>query len=307
MGLAPNLLPGRVSTTDESAAAAMETHIGHLPTDPGRSTMDMFEAVLAGDMKALILAGADQVRDCPDPDLAARALEAAEFVVAIDAFLTDSSRFADVFLPAAVWGEVDGTATNLEGRVQRVRPSIPPIGRARPLNAILDDLAVRMGVELGAAKPHEIAERIAAIAPAYAGLTHEYLEFEVGDTGVVVPSPDGTQPLAYIPVEISVPVVTDRMTLHLAPALYDDGVWNRYAATIASLVRPATARIHPRDAASLAVTDGSVIAVDDDLELPVTVDSEVAVGSIVVPFNHPDTRGLRASPAVRVDVMRGDR
>jgi NADH-quinone oxidoreductase subunit G len=307
MGLAPNLLPGRVSTSDASGAAAIEQQLGHLPSDPGRSTMEMFEAVVAGEMKAIILVGADPVRDGPDPDLAARALDAAEFVVAVDAFVTDSSRHADVFLPAAVWGEVDGTATNLEGRVQRIRPSIPPIGRARPLNAILDDLAVRMGVELGAAKSHEVAARIAAVAPAYAGVTHDYLEFEVGDAGVVVPTPEGSQPLAHIPVEISVPVVTDRMTLHLAPALYDDGVWNRHATTIASLVRPATARIHPRDAASLAVGDGSVVAIDGDFELPVTVDPDVAVGSIVVPFNHPDTRGLRASPAVGVDAIRGDR
>ena len=112
--------------------------------------------------------------------------------MAFDAFLTDSSRHADVFLPAAVWGEVDGTATNLEGRVQRIRASIPPVGRSRPLNAVLDDLAVRLGVELGAAKPHDVAATIAAVAPAYRNLTHDYLEFEADDEGVVVPIEGGS-------------------------------------------------------------------------------------------------------------------
>jgi predicted molibdopterin-dependent oxidoreductase YjgC len=105
-------------------------------------------------------------------------------------------------------------------------------------------------------------------------------------------------------VAISVPVVTDRMTLHLAEALYDDGVWNRHAPTIAALVRDAIARVHPRDASVLAVRDGDTVVVADRWELPVMVDPDVAVGSIVVPFNHPDTRGIPASPAVSVDPIR---
>ena len=110
--------------------------------------------------------------------------------------------------------------------------------------------------------------------------------------------------MAYIPVDISGPVVTDRMTLHLAPALYDDGVWNRHAVTIAPLVREANARVHPRDASVLAVQDGDSVVIGERWELPVVVDSEVAVGSIVVPFNHPDTRGIPATPAVSVDPIR---
>ncbi len=123
MGLSPDLLPGRVSITDDAGAAAFEASVGLLPTEAGRSTMEMFQAVLDGEMKALVLVGADPVSDAPDPALAEQAIQAAEFVVAVDAFATHSSRHADVFLPAAVWGEVDGTVTNLEGRVQRIRPS----------------------------------------------------------------------------------------------------------------------------------------------------------------------------------------
>ena len=111
----------------------------------------------------------------------------------------------------------------------------------------------------------------------------------------------------HIPVDVGVPVVTDRLTLHFAPALYDDGVWNRHAVTVAPLVREAVARIHPRDASALAVASGGSVVVAERFELPVVVDPEVAIGSITVPFNHPATRGMAATPAVSVDPVRGGR
>ncbi len=307
MGLAPTLLPGRVSATDETGVRRLEDAWGPMPEHAGRSTLDMFAAVTSGDMKALILVGSDPVRDCPDPALAAAALDASDFVLAIDTFVTDSSAKADIILPAAAWGEVDGTVTNLEGRVQRMRPSIQPIGQSRPLNVVLDDISVRMGMDLMAAKVEDISTQIASVAPAYEGITFDYLTFVAGVEGAVVPLAGATQPLGFIPVEVSVPVVTDRMTLHLAKALYDDGVWNRNAATIADLPRPATARIHPRDAAILAVADGSEVVIEGSFTLAVAIDPDVAEGSIVVPFNQVATKGLAATASVRVDAKREDR
>ncbi|MGI9529571.1 MAG: NADH-quinone oxidoreductase subunit NuoG [Acidimicrobiia bacterium] len=304
MGLAPTLLPGRVSTTDSSHRQSLEDAWGALPEHTGKSTSEIFGALKAGDMKALLLVGSDPVRDCPAPPAARAALEGAEFVLAIDAFITDSSAYADVILPAAVWGEVDGTVTNLEGRVQRIRPSITPVGQARPLNAVLDDLAHRMGVELGAAKTGDVLNEIQAVAPVYAGVTLDYLTFEGDADGTVVPLEGAEQPLAHIPVDVGVRVITDRMTLHLAPSLYDDGVWNRHAETISSLGRTPAARIHPRDASVLAVADGDVVVISDTYQLPVIVDPEVAIGSVVIPFNQHGTVGLTATSSVSVDPVR---
>jgi len=277
-----------------------------MPDHQGLATMDMLAAATSREIRALLLVGADPVRDCADPALATDALDAAEIVVAFDAFVTDSSRHADVILPAAVWGEVDGTVTNLEGRVQRMRPSIQPVGQARPLNAVLDDISIRMGVDLRAAKVEDISAEIAATAPTYQGITFDHLTFEAGIGGAVVPLEGATQPLGYIPVEVSVPVITDRMTLHFAESLYDDGVWNRHSPTIASLPRTAVARIHPRDAAVLAVGEGSSVIIDDRYTLPVAIDAQVAVGSIVLPFNHVATKGLAASASVSVDPVRSE-
>jgi NADH-quinone oxidoreductase subunit G len=306
MGLAPTLLPGRASASDAAAAGPFEDAWGPLPKARGRSTMEMLSALTAGDMRAVVLVGADPVRDCPDPAMAGAALDAAEFVVAVDAFMTDTSRLADVVLPAAVWGEVDGTVTNLEGRVQRIRPSIQPVGQARPLNAILDDLAARMGVDIGTAKVGDVAAEIAALAPAYGGVTFDYLTFEAGEEGAIIPLDGAAQPLGYIPADVKVPVVTDRMTLHLAKELYDEGVWNAHAPTIAGLTRPSVARIHPKDAAVLAVRDGDAVTIADRFELPVQLDPGVAPGSVAVPFNHSATIGLAATASVKVDPVRGD-
>ena len=125
-----------------------------------------------------------------------------------------------------------------------------------------------------------------------------------GPEGVVVPTASGRQPLGHIPVEVSVPVVTNRMTLHLAAALYDDGVWNRHAETISALPRKATAAIHPRDASVIAVQDGDAVLIEDTYELPVVLDPRVAVGSISVPFNVTETKGLPATASVKVDPIR---
>lgn len=306
MGLAPNLLPGRVSTSDTVSAVSIEDVWGLVPTSGGRSTPEMLDAAAEGSVKALLLVGADPVSDGADPAAARAGIDAAEFVVAIDANLTDSSSLADVVLPAAVWGEVEGTATNLEGRVQLLSAAIRPSGQARPLNAILDDLASRMGVDLKAAKTSEITAEIAAVAPAYAGLTRDVLTFDAPAEGVLVPTEAGEQPLGYIPVETSVPVVSDRMTLHLAPSLYDDGTRVSRSETLAGLVNDATVRVHPRDASALAVSDGDALVLADLFELPVTLDEAVPTGSVVLPENHAAVPALAATPSIKVDRRRSN-
>ncbi|MEZ5174761.1 MAG: NADH-quinone oxidoreductase subunit NuoG [Acidimicrobiia bacterium] len=304
MGLAPTLLPGRVSIRDGEHAAAMTDQWGLMPEGPGLDTMGMLRAVESGDVNVLLLFGSDPVRDCPDPDLARRALEMAEFVVAFDAFVTDSSRHADLILPAALWGEVDGTVTNLEGRVQAVRAALQPDGQAQSVLFALKDIATAMGADLAAYDVASITKEISAVAPAYRGITADHLTFETDGTGVVVPMEGAPQPLGYIPTDGAVPVVTDRYTLHFAPSLYDDGVTTRHSPSIAGLVPAVEARLHPSDASLLAVANGATVMVAGERVFPVRVDPSVAKGSIVLPFNQVATKGLAAMAAVSVKAIR---
>ncbi len=128
MGLAPGLLPGRV--TLEAGRGWYEIQWGTVPGATGLDTRGMLEAAAAGALRVLVLVGADPLVDFPDRDLATRALEAIPFLVAIDTLPSASAQLADVVLPAAGFGERSGTITNLEGRVSRLAQKVVAPGLA---------------------------------------------------------------------------------------------------------------------------------------------------------------------------------
>ena len=134
-----------------------------------------------------MLLGADPLADFPDRVLARRALGAAGFVIAVDLFVTDSVRHADVAFPAAGFAERPGTATNLEGRITRLGQKVTPPGTARPDWMIAVDLATRLGDDLGFESPDDIWDEIERVAPAHAGITLELLRDIHHRDGVVVP------------------------------------------------------------------------------------------------------------------------
>ena len=169
----------------------------------------------------------------------------------------------------------------------------------------IDGIARLMGAEMNSTDWALVNKEISTVAPAYAGLTADYLTFEAGEEGAIAPLPDAKQPLGHIPVDVKVPVVTGRFTLHLAPFLYDDSVLVRHTDIFGPLAREAAARLHPNDASSLAVGDGDPVRVSG-LELAVAIDPAVVPGSVVVPFNHVATRGMQASATVSVEVVRGE-
>lgn len=306
MGLAPTLLPGRASTADAAARAALTDHWGPLPEGEGRDATGILEGLRNGDLQALILYGADPVADHPDPDLARVALEASRFTVSLDVFLNDSSRLADVVLPVTGYGETEGTVTNLEGRVQKVNRLVPPPGQARPAWSVFDELARLMGAELGLGSAETTAKEIALVAPAYAGVTWDRLEWGDGRDGLVVPL-EGPAPLGYIPVDAGLSAVSERMALHLARVLFDDGVIRRHCPSLGPLVPEARAHLNPRDAALLAVGAGDLVRIGGRLTLPVALDPSLAEGTVYVPFGLAATAGLAAAPAVGVDPVREDR
>lgn len=299
MGLAPTLLPGRVSV---SAPGELAEAWGELPATPGRDARRIVEGLAAGELKALLLVGADPVRDMPDGRLAAAALDAAELVVAVDQFLTDSSRRADVVLPAEGFAEKEGTVTNVEGRVGKVNRLVPGPGQSRPDWSILDDLARRLGRDLGLHSAAAIAKEIATVAPAYRGVSWELLAGEARD-GVVVPLGDGSQPLVHLPADTPGSVTKAELVLHSARVLYDDGVVLRHTRTLGRLAPGGRVHVHPDDAVRLGLADGGRAVVRTDAgeaTLPVVFDASLAHGVVYVPFNQPGVAPLGGGLAVDV-------
>ena len=301
MGVSPGLLPGRMATDDQAAAGLW----GGLPETPGRDASGMAEAAAAGELEVLLLMGADPVRDLVGAN--GRALvEGAGFTVAVDLFLNDSSRLADVILPAAAFAEKEGTVTNLEGRVQKVNRLISAPGQAQADWSVLDDLASRLGRPLHLDSPQAIADEIAETAPAYRGVTWSYLEKEAR-RGAVVPLQGADQPLQCPPLPAPAPSSAngEGPALHLARTLYDDGTAMRHSPSLRPLAPGAACHLRSDRAASLGVAEGERVTVrweGGEAEMPVRVDDSLAEGTFYIPFNQPDSPPLGTAVGRKVEI-----
>ncbi|MGI8810525.1 MAG: NADH-quinone oxidoreductase subunit NuoG [Acidimicrobiales bacterium] len=191
MGLAPGILPGRVSLDD--GRDWFTEAWGHVPAARGMDTGAVLAASAGKKIEALVLVGADPASDFPDRALAAGALASAQFTLAVDLFGAGSEAFAtaDVVLPASGYGERTGTTTNMEGRVTRLGQKVTAPGTARPDWMIAADLASRLGGDLGFESLDDIAVEIERLAPSHAGVTPQLLARPGYRDGVVVPLADG--------------------------------------------------------------------------------------------------------------------
>jgi NADH-quinone oxidoreductase subunit G len=185
LGCAPGLLPGRVTLDD--GRAFFGGHWGSVPAGRGLDTAGMLEAAASGELNTLVLLGADPLSDFPDRDLATRALERVDFLVAVDTALNASSMLADVVLPAAGYAERGGTTTNLEGRVTRLAAKVVPPGVSRADWVIATELADRLGADLGFESLEGIWAEIETIAPAHSGCTGTALAAPKAADGIVIP------------------------------------------------------------------------------------------------------------------------
>jgi NADH-quinone oxidoreductase subunit G len=197
MGLAPGLLPGRV--TLEAGTEWFTQAWGSVPAARGRDTEAIFRSA-AGDaadggadggagtrIKSLIVLGADPLGDFPDRRLAERGLIGADFVVAVASSPTTVTGHADVVLPAAEAHERPGTTTNIEGRISRLGQKLVPPGQAWPDWMIAAELAVHLGSDLGLDSVGEVWDEIERLAPAYRGITRSVLDALGTADGVVAP------------------------------------------------------------------------------------------------------------------------
>ncbi len=187
MGLAPGLLPGRVSLDD--GRAWYQGAWGSVPAERGRDAAAMLGALADGSMGAVVLVGSDPVGDFPDRALAQEALGHAGFVVAVDGFLSPSAALADVVLPVAIAHERTGTTTNIEGRVTRLAQKLVSPGQCWPDWMVAAELADRLGGDLGVSSAAELWDEIERLAPSHAGITRVVLDTPAARDGIVAPLP----------------------------------------------------------------------------------------------------------------------
>src|SRR6267378_356049 len=193
MGALPDRLPGFQHVENAPLRAKFEKYWG-VPVPPvkGWHLSQMFEAMERGDLQALYVIGENPLQSEADQNHARHLLEGLEFMVCQDIFLTKTGEMADVVLPAsAAWCETDGTVTNSERRVQRVRKAIEAAPGARDDVAILFDIARLMGHDWGVPNAEKIWNEVRALSPVHTGMSYARLE-EMG--GIQWPCYDENHP-----------------------------------------------------------------------------------------------------------------
>jgi formate dehydrogenase alpha subunit len=177
MGGLPNFYTGYQRVDDEAVRQKFEKAWGiSLSPRPGLTLMEMMKGIAQGKIKALFILGENPLLSDPDAGKVIEELKHLDLLVVQDIFLSETAELAHVVLPGVSFAEKDGTYTNTERRVQRIRKAIDPIGDSRPDWQILCDLSTRLGYPMTYASPKEIMDEIVSLTPSYGGMHYDRLE-----------------------------------------------------------------------------------------------------------------------------------
>ena len=178
-GALPDVYSGYQKVTDENVKMKFEQawNVEDLPSKIGLTVTEIISAAGDGKTKGLYIMGENPVISDPDSNHVRKCLSEVEFLVVQDIFLTDTAEYADVILPGAGFAEKDGTFTNTERRVERIRKAIDPPGQAKADWEILCEIARRAGYKgMDYKHPSEIMDEIASLTPIYGGINYDKLE-----------------------------------------------------------------------------------------------------------------------------------
>lgn len=308
MGALPVTYPAYGKVTDDAVRARFEAAWNvKLSAEKGMTSRQMFDAVEVGALKAMYLIGENPVVSHANSTHAVHCLEKIPFLVVQDIFLTETAKLADVVLPAACFAEKNGTFSNTERRVQRVRKAVTPPQGARDDAQIVCDIAAKMGAKLapeGGKNPAAIFEEMASVTPSYAGINYKRIE----ESGIQWPCPDaeskGTEILhvgkfvrgkgKFHPVHYVAPaeVVDERYPLILTTGRvlyqYHTGTMTRKAIGLAAVVPSAYIEMSSKDAAQYGVGNGDMVKVSSrrgSINVAVQLSEKAVDGTVFIPFH----------------------
>lgn len=309
MGCLPGDLPGYQKVADPRMVKRFSAQWGvELSSEKGLMATQVPHAVKNGKVKALYIFGEDPVRTDPDIEHIKEMLESLEFLVVQELFLTKTAEYADVVLPGASYAEKEGTFTNSERRIQRVRKAIDPQGEAREDSAIFIELMNRLGYEQPVLSASEVMDEIAGLTPSYAGVSFARLDsgetlhwpcVSKKDTGAAilhlgtfargrgkfVPCP--YVPSAELPdTEYDLLMTTGRMLYH-----YNAGAMTQRTEGLNELADSSYIEMNDEDAADRSITDGMKVQVASrrgHIETTVRVSERVKQGVVFMTFHFED-------------------
>jgi formate dehydrogenase major subunit len=329
MGALPNKLPGFQDVEDDALRARFDAVWGSaIPPKKGWHITQMFEAMEKRELTCLYVLGENPAQSEADSGRTLRLLEGLEFVVAQDIFLTKTAALADVVFPASVsFCESEGTVTNSERRVQRVRRAVAPPHGARDDVEILCQLARHLGKDLGDPTPEALWDELRSLSPMHAGMSYRRLE-ALG--GIQWPCWDEQHPgesflhgrlwedpvrgeLApfhavkhALPVEALDDDYPFRLTTGRRLDSYNTGVQSGFIASPNRLGE--TVDLHPEDAHRLGVADGQSVRVASrrgSVVAPARLDAGLQPGLVFMSFHFPDTVDTNALTIDATDPLSG--
>ncbi|MEJ2069251.1 MAG: formate dehydrogenase subunit alpha [Syntrophobacterales bacterium] len=308
MGGLPNVFTGYQSVTEPENRWKMERVWGvrNLPDWAGMTMTEMLPSISEGKIKTLYIIGENPVISEADTEHALNPLQELDFLVVQDLFLTETGKLADVVLPASSFAEKDGTFTNTERRVLRVRRAVLPVRNSLPDWRILCELSQRLDYPMDYTTPEEIFEEIRRVTPAYAGISYERLERE-GSLQWPCPHPDhpGTRYLhkdrftsgkgQFFPIEYREPaelpdeeyplILTTGRVLYQ----YHTGTMSRRAPGLVEKAPECRVEIAAGDAEKFGVGDGEMVWVKSrrgQIKARAMVSTKAIPGTIFVPFHY---------------------
>src|SRR5437773_8154191 len=308
VGLIPMFYPDYQSVTLDDTRERFEQAWGtELDHEKGLTVTEIIGSALKGGVRGMYMMGENPFLSDPNINKVRKALAALNFLVVQDIFLTETSEFADVILPASSYLEKDGTYTNTDRRVQLGRKVLDPPGQARVDWEVLQDIANRVGLGWNYASAREIFGEIVAVMPSYTNLSYDNL----GLTGKLYPNLDPEHSDGIV-VMFGEKFNTDDGLAHLVPAewlpakeLPDElypfvlntgrllehwhtGTMTRRSYALDTIAPRAEVYLHPADAAELGIADGSMARVSSrrgSIVLATRVSHREAPGNCFIPFH----------------------
>ncbi len=308
MGALPNVYSGYQGVADEKVVEFFEEKWGtKLSTKPGLKIPEMLDAAYEGKVKAMYVMGEDPVLTDPDANHVKKSLENLDLLIVQDLFITGTGKLADVILPSSCFIEKNGTFTNTERRVQRVRKAVEVPGDAKVDWQILCDVAKKLGAtgfDFNSAE--EIFEEIRETTPSYKGISYARIEKD----GLQWPCPSEDHPGTkflhegkfpkgkgkIVPVDYREPAeLPDEeypILLSTGRMLYHYNITTRYSETVDSIRPYELAEINPIDAEKLGVCEEEFIRVTSrrgSVITRVTITDKVKPGMLFMTFHYRET------------------
>ena len=318
MGGLPNVYTGYQKVDDPAVRERMESAWGvdRLPDRPGLTATDMMNKAHEGELKALYIIGENPMVSDPDLNHAEKSLKNLDFLVVQDIFLSETARMADVVLPSASFAEKDGTFTNTERKVQRVRKAVMPPGKAREDGVILCDLSKRFGYAMSYKDSREVMEEIAQVTPSYCGINYNRikvkglhwpctgtdhpgtpcLHMDQFTCGLGVFHAIDYRPPAEVPDDAyPLFLTTGRLLYH-----YHTGTMTMKTPGLNERAPACFVEISPEDAAGYGVGEGDMLRVRSrrgEIEAAAKVSETAVKGTVFIPFHYAAAAANRLTNA----------